>query len=152
MAAATPAARASSTSGQAGLHVLLPLGATIDHDDAKELAEVLARVVAIELPEIATVARPIASRGDRVYVDFLQNGRGKLIAAPLSVRPRAGAPVSMPLTWSRITRRLDPARFTIRSAPRELARHGDPLRPVLGRGFDLEALLEALGRRLRDAR
>ena len=58
--------------------------------DASSLGEVLARVVCGELPEIATVARPIAARGGKVYVDFLQNGRGKLIAAPLSVRPRAG--------------------------------------------------------------
>jgi bifunctional non-homologous end joining protein LigD len=136
------------TSGQDGLHVMLPLGATLDHDGARGLAEVLARTAAAELPEIATVTRPVAARGDRVYVDYLQNGRGKLIAAPFSVRPRPHAPVSMPLTWSQVTSRLDPARFTIATAPRRIGRRGDPFRAVLGPPVDAVGLLEALAERL----
>jgi bifunctional non-homologous end joining protein LigD len=136
------------TSGQAGLHVLVPLGATIDHDDARDLGEVLARVLQTELPEIATIARPLASRGDRVYLDYLQNGRGKLIAAPFSVRPRPGAPVSLPLDWARVNRRLDPSRFTIKTAIAELERHGDPLADVLAEPIDVAEFLSALAERL----
>jgi bifunctional non-homologous end joining protein LigD len=136
------------TSGQDGLHVLVPLAARLDHAHARALGEVLARVVCAELPEIATVVRPVAARGGRVYVDFLQNGRGKLIAGPLSVRPRAGAPVSMPLAWSRITRRLDPARFTLRTAPALLRRGGDPCAPVLAGRTDVARVLAALEARL----
>lgn len=136
------------TSGQDGLHVMLPLGGQLDHAHAKGLAEVLARTVCCELPATATVARPLAARGDKVYVDFLQNGRGKLIAAPFSVRPRRGAPVSMPLSWSQVTARLDPARFTLRTALAMLRRRGDPLRGVLDEPVAVEALLEALSRRL----
>jgi bifunctional non-homologous end joining protein LigD len=142
------AAHFLKTSGQDGLHVMVPLAGALDHDDAKRLAEVLARVVCAELPEIATIARPLAARADRVYVDFLQNGRGKLIAAPLSVRPRPGAPVSMPLRWSQLGSRLDPARFTIRTAVRALEQRGDPFAGVLGPGVDVEGLLGALVRRL----
>ena len=94
------------------------------------------------------MTRPIAARGDKVYVDFLQNGRGKLIAAPLSVRPRPEAPVSMPLTWTRVNARLEPARWNITTAPRQLAKHGDPFAGVLGPGIDVEALLAALLARL----
>jgi bifunctional non-homologous end joining protein LigD len=136
------------TSGQAGIHVMLPLGAAYTHEQSRALAEAIARTVCAELPELATITRPVAARGDKVYVDFLQNGRGKLIAAPFSVRPRPGAPVSMPLRWSEVTRRLAPERFTIRSAPARLARRGDPLRGVLGPGIDALRLLEALARRL----
>jgi bifunctional non-homologous end joining protein LigD len=138
----------AKTSGQDGLHVLLPLGGRLDHEEAKTLGEVLARVVCAELPEIATVTRPVAARGDRVYLDYLQNGRGKLIAAPLSVRPRPGAPVSTPLAWTRVTARLDPARHTIATVPKLLERHGDPMIGVLGEPIDVEALLSALSERL----
>ncbi len=141
----------AKTSGQDGLHVLLPLGRQLDHEDARRLAEVLARVLCAECPEIATVARPLAARGDRVYVDFLQNGRGKLIASPFSVRPRAGAPISMPLTWRQVTARLDPVRWNIRTGLRRLAREGDPLREVLGEGVDVDGLLAALAERLERA-
>jgi bifunctional non-homologous end joining protein LigD len=136
------------TSGQDGLHVLLPLGAQLDHDDARSLAEVLARAVCAELPELATIARPLAARGGKVYLDYLQNGRGKLIAAPLSVRPRAGAPVSMPLRFSQLGARLDPERFTIRTAPRLLARGGDPCAGVLEERIDVAGVLGGLEQRL----
>jgi bifunctional non-homologous end joining protein LigD len=126
----------------------VPLGASLDHNDARALAEALARVVCAELPEIATIVRPVAARGGKVYVDYLQNGRGKLIAAPFSVRPRGGAPVSMPLAWSRVGARLDPARFTIRSAPELLKRSGDPLAGVLSERIDVVHLLDSLTDRL----
>jgi bifunctional non-homologous end joining protein LigD len=142
------AAHFVKTSGQDGLHVMLPLAASIDHDDARTLAEVLARTVVAELPDISTVVRPVAARGDRVYVDYLQNGRGKLIAAPFSVRPRPGAPVSTPLVWSQVTARLDPARWNIRTTPARMRKHGDPFAGVLGASVDVEALLGALGSRL----
>jgi bifunctional non-homologous end joining protein LigD len=138
----------AKTSGQDGLHVMVPLGATLEHDDARALGEVLARAVVAELPEIATVTRPVAARGDKVYVDYGQNGRGRLIAAPFSVRPRAGAPVSTPLAWSQVTARLDPARFTIKTAIPQMRRRGDSLRPVLDEPVDVHALLQALTERL----
>ena len=128
--------------------MLLPLGALLTHDEARSLAEAIARTLVAELPELATVTRPVAARGDKVYVDFLQNDRGKLIAAPFSVRPRAGAPVSMPLAWAEVTRRLAPGRFDIRSAFARLEKRGDPLRPVLGPGIDAVRLLEGLALRL----
>ena len=139
------------TSGQDGLHVMLPLGRTLDHRDATALAEVLARVVASELPEIATVTRPVAARGDKVYVDFLQNGRGKLIAGPFSVRPRPGAPASMPLTWPQVSARLDPARWNIRSIPGQMRKRGDPMAGLLGEPVDVAHLLARLAERLERA-
>jgi bifunctional non-homologous end joining protein LigD len=135
------------TSGQTGLHILLPLGAQLDHDGARGLAEALARVVVNELPEISTIARPIAARGDKVYIDYLQNGRGRLIAAPFSVRPKRGAPVSTPLTWGQVTRRLDPTRWNIKTVLRRMKSHGDPLAGVLTEKLDAQALLDALARR-----
>ncbi len=136
------------TSGQDGLHVLLPLAGVLDHADARRLAELLARVVCAEHPALATVARPLAARGQRVYVDALQNGRGKLIASPLSVRPRPGAPVSMPLTPRQLNARLDPGRFTIATAVARLRRGGDPMAGVLGDPVQVDELLEALLERL----
>lgn len=134
------------TSGQAGLHVLLPLSGRLDHPQAKMLGEVLARVAVAELPEVATVARPLRERAGRVYVDFLQNGRGKTIAAPFCARPVDGAPVSMPLRWSQVNARLDPRRFTIRTAPRIARDSGDPLAPILDDLVDVAALAAAVER------
>ncbi|MDX2166935.1 MAG: DNA ligase D [Deltaproteobacteria bacterium] len=137
------------TSGQDGLHIMLPLGAQLTHDEAKTFGEVLARLVVAELPQIATVARALGSRGGKVYVDFLQNGSGKLIAAPYSVRPRPGATVSTPLAWKELTARLDPARFTIKTVPPRYAKLGDPLLPIFDTPVDVGALLGELQNRHR---
>ena len=137
------------TSGQEGLHVLVPLGATLTHAEARTFAEVLARIVVEERPEIATVARAVGARQGKVYVDFLQNGFGKTIVAPLSVRPRPGAPVSTPLAWQHLSARVDPVHFTIRTVPKRLRRGDDPMRAVLELRTDVRAALAALSARVR---
>ena len=92
---------------------------------------------------------PVAGRGDKVYVDFLQNGRGKLIAAPLCVRPRPGAPVSMPLTWREVTPRLAPgALHHPDGASRGSSVAAIRCASVLGPGIDAVRLLDGLARRL----
>jgi bifunctional non-homologous end joining protein LigD len=136
------------TSGATGLHILLPLGARYTHEQTRTLARLLAMLVVQAVPDIATVARPLAARGGKVYVDFGQNGHGQTIVAPYSVRPLPGAPVSCPLDWAEVTARLDPARFTIRTVPRRFAKRKDPLLPVLGSGIDLAAALARMEGRL----
>ena len=140
----------AKTTGQKGLHVLVPLGGQLTHAQARTLGELLARAIEREHPDIATTARAIGARGGRVYLDYLQNGAGKTIAAPYAVRPRPGAPVSTPLRWSEVDGKLDPSRFTIRTVPARVRRlERDPLRPVLSEKPELLRALERLTQRLR---
>jgi bifunctional non-homologous end joining protein LigD len=137
------------TSGATGMHVLLPLGGLFTHDQSRQLAELIARVIVAELPEVVTVVRSVADREGRVYLDYLQNGHGKLLVAPFSVRPRPGAPVSTPLAWREVGARLDPARHNLRTVPARLKRmKRDPLRAVLDRKPDLARALELLAARV----
>jgi bifunctional non-homologous end joining protein LigD len=140
----------AKTSGQEGLHVLIPLAQALTHAEARAFAEVLARVVAAARPDIATVARPLTERGGKVYVDFLQNGFGKTIVAPFSVRPRPGAPVSTPLAWREVNARLEPQRLNIDTVPQRFRRRADPMRAVLGPGADIGKALERLSEQLHD--
>jgi bifunctional non-homologous end joining protein LigD len=133
------------TSGATGLHIVLPLAARYSYDETRTFARLLATLAVEALPAIATIARMIHTRDGKVYVDFGQNGRGQTIVAPFSVRPLPGAPVSWPLRWAEVTPRLDPRRFTIRTAPEQLAA-GDPMAPLLGEGIDIAAALGRLPR------
>ena len=139
------------TTGQRGLHVLVPLGGQLTHAQSRSLAELLARAVEAELPDVSTTARAVGTRGGRVYLDFLQNGLGKTIAAPYTVRPQPGAPVSVPLRWSEVDARLDPARFTLRNVPARARKGPDPLLPLLEGKPDLLPALERLHARLSPA-
>ncbi len=137
------------TSGSTGLHVLIPLGRQVTYEQSRTLGGLLARVIAAELPEIATVTRQVQKRDGKVYLDYVQNGHGRLLVAPFSARPLPGAPVSMPLAWSEVTPKLDIRKFTIVNAPARMKKlKDDPLRAVLEGKPDLVSALEKLHARL----
>src|SRR5437667_3405037 len=137
------------TSGSTGLHVLIPLGRQVTYEQSRTLGGLLARVIAVELPDIATVTRQVQKRGGKVYLDYVQNGHGRLLVAPFSVRPLPGAPVSMPLKWTEVTPKLDIRKFTIKTAPTRMTKlQADPLRSVLELKPDLVHALEQLNDRL----
>jgi bifunctional non-homologous end joining protein LigD len=133
------------TSGSSGLHLLIPLGKQCTHEQAKLLAELLARAIVKAAPDIATVERMPHKREGKVYVDFLQNGHGKLLVAPYSVRPLPGATVSAPLEWKEVTNKLDLKNFTIATMPARLKQMSrDPLELVLQLRPDLVTALGKL--------
>lgn len=139
----------AKTTGSSGLHVLVPTGGALTHEQCKTFAELLARVIVTRNEKIATVIRLPKMREGKVYVDFLQNGHGKLLVAPFSARALPGAPVSMPLEWDEVREGLTPRQFTIKNAiPRLAAQKQDPLRGVLQLKPDLLAALGKLGERL----
>ena len=135
------------SSGSSGLHLLVPLGRQCTHEQSRSLGELLARCLVGRLPEIATIVRQVSRRDGRVYVDYLQNGSGKLIVAPFSARPLPGAPVSVPLAWREVTPKLDIRKHTIRTVPGRMRKLGcDPLAEVLELSPDLGGALERLMR------
>ncbi len=137
------------TSGKTGMHLLVPLGRRFNHEQSKLLGELLARVAVAEMSEIATVVRSPSGRGERVYIDFVQNGRGRLLVAPYSARPMPGGTVSAPLRWREVNSKLDLHKFTLKTLPRRVKRmKQDPCVQVLDDAPDLEAALAKLGERL----
>ena len=138
------------TSGSTGLHLFVPLGRQCTHEQSRSLGELLARCLVGRLPEIATITRQVSRRDGRVYVDYLQNGSGKLVVAPFSARPLPGAPVSVPLGWREVTKSLDIRQHTIKTVPERMRKlKKDPLAEVLEATPDLVAALEALMEELR---
>ena len=133
------------TSGSTGLHVLVPLGRQVTYEQSRNIGYLLALMAVRELEGIATVARLPSQREGKVYVDFLQNGHGRLIVAPLCVRPLPGAPVSAPLEWDEVDEGLSIADYTIATVPERMAARGDPMREVLEVRPDLGGSLGRLG-------
>jgi bifunctional non-homologous end joining protein LigD len=119
------------TSGQAGLHVFVPLGPGIGYDTSRAMCDLLGRLIVDRHPDSATMERIVGRRGARVYVDTGQTGPSRTIVAPYSVRAYAGATVSTPLFWDEVTIGLDPRQFSIRSVPARVAEVGDPMAKLL---------------------
>jgi bifunctional non-homologous end joining protein LigD len=135
------------TTGKTGLHIMLPLGRQCTYEQSRMLGELLARCVLRELNDIGTITRHVTKRGDKVYLDYLQNRHGQTIVTPLSARPLPGATVSMPLEWDEVNESLDPKAFTIRNAPERMEQFGtDPVLGVLDMKPDLVDILDQLAR------
>jgi bifunctional non-homologous end joining protein LigD len=122
------------TSGGSGLHVVIPLKNHYGFDAVRQFAEIVARRVAAELPDLTTLERTISKRPKTsVYLDWVQVGRGKTVVPPYVVRARDKAPVSMPLDWSEVEdlrkKRGSPeaviAQWTIKNAKKRLETVGD---------------------------
>jgi len=117
---------AVKTSGASGIHIVLPLPPRTSYETSADLAQRLAEAVVAANPERATVERGVKARPKRsIYVDALQNARGKSMAAPYSVRARPAASVSAPLRERELTGRLRIDAFTIGTMPARLKRAGD---------------------------
>ena len=135
------------TTGKTGLHIMLPLGRQCTYEQSRTLGELIARLLLKDVGSIATITRHITKRGDKVYLDYLQNRHGQLIVAPFSVRPLPRATVSMPLLWDEVNESLDPRTFTIRNAVERMERLGrDPVLPSRDETPDLPAVLERLAK------
>lgn len=115
------------TSGSSGLHIYMPLKPKNDYERVAEFARLFATEVAQRAPKIATVERSIAKRAaTQVYVDWMQNARGKSLASVFTARAKPKATVSMPLTWKQISDGVKITDFTITNVPELLEKKGDP--------------------------
>lgn len=134
---------AVKTSGSTGMHVVLPLPARTSYDTSVRLASMIAGVAVRLRPELATVERSIHGRpAGSIYVDAMQNARGKSAASAYSVRARAGATVSAPVEPGELTGRLRMSAFTTRTMPARIARKGD----IWGRALATRPTARALTR------
>jgi bifunctional non-homologous end joining protein LigD len=130
------------TSGSTGMHIYIPFGAKYDYEDSKEFGRVIARLVHKELPKFTSIERKVSDRSGKMYIDFLQNRPQATVAGPYSLRPKHGAPVSMPLHWEEVKKGLQIRSFTIFNAVDRLKEVGDIFKPVMGKGIDLNKVLK----------
>lgn len=92
------------TSGGKGLHVVVPFTRGPSWEDAHAFAEAFtARLLEAHPGKLVDVASK-AARPGRIYVDYQRNARGATTVAPWSTRAREGAPVSVPVPWTRAGR------------------------------------------------
>ncbi len=114
------------TSGSSGIHIYLPLKPTNEYEGVAEFSRLLASEIARRVPKMATVERTIAKRNsDQVYVDWMQNARGKSLAAVFTARAKPKATVSMPLSWKQIEQGVNISDFTVKNVPALLKKKGD---------------------------
>jgi len=137
------------TSGSTGIHIYIPLGAGYDYDQSKQLAELVVTLVNHQLPDLTSIERSPSKRKGKIYLDYLQNRETQTAAAPYSLRPKPGVPVSTPLDWSELKKGLTPTTYNARNIFDRLKVEGDLFKPVLGKGINLEKVLSKLAAQMK---
>jgi bifunctional non-homologous end joining protein LigD len=121
-----------NTTGSRGLHVYVPIVRGPDQKAVWTLAKALAIELAARNPSLMTAEYQVAKRPKgRVLVDYNQNAWGRTLASIYSVRPRPRAPVSTPVTWKEIEKRIQIEDFRLDNARQRFAKVGDLWKPLL---------------------
>lgn len=132
------------TSGKTGIHIFIPMGGKYTYEQVKNFVHLLVIEVNKRQPKLTSLERMPAKRKHRVYLDYLQNNEGQTLAAVYSVRPTKDASVSTPLKWEEVTETLKPSDFTIKNMNERMRKVGDLWEPVLGKGVDIQKVLEKM--------
>ena len=111
------------TSGGRGVHVFAPIVGA-DFIEARHATIAIGRELARRLPEQVTVNWWKEERGERVFVDFNQMARDRLMTSAYSIRPTPRGLVSAPLDWAELPD-VQPSDFTLLTMPQRFATVGD---------------------------
>jgi DNA ligase D len=130
------------TSGGRGLHIFVPIEPRVTFSDMRNAALAVGREVERRAPGLVTTAWWKEERPTAIFIDYNQNARDRTIASAWSVRPRAIAPVSTPVTWEDLQAGVNPTDFTVRTAPDYYADRGDPWQEFDAVRYDLQPLLD----------
>lgn len=133
------------TTGGDGMHIYIPVETRYTYAQTRSFAEILARWVTAERPDLFTTPRTVAAREKgKVYFDWMQNAEGKTISAPYVLRAYPGAPVATPLKWEEVRAGLKPTQFHIGNVLRRFERVGDLFTGVLNKPQQMESALDRL--------
>lgn len=135
------------TSGASGMHVYVPMGKKYEYEEVKDFAHLVCILAQKQLPTLTSLERSLAKRNKKhIYLDYLQNRRGQTISSVYCLRPKTGAPVSMPLKWTEVKKGLSPKEFNIYNALKRVKQKGDLFSGVLGKGIDMEKCIDRLNK------
>jgi bifunctional non-homologous end joining protein LigD len=120
------------TTGSRGLQVWIPVErGRYTFAATTAWVEGLSRAIGAAVPELVSWEWTKAERGGRARLDYTQNASNRTLVAPYAIRPRPGAPVSMPIRWEELDDpALRPDRWTLRTALARVAQVGDLFAPA----------------------
>jgi bifunctional non-homologous end joining protein LigD len=132
------------TSGGKGLHVFIPIKPKYTYEQSRDFSHIISQAVNAALPDITSLERMPKKREGKIYLDFLQNGKGKTMACAYSLRPREGATASTPLDWDELDSKFDLKNYNIKSLPLRVKKKGDLWANFFKDAVDLKELLDKL--------
>jgi bifunctional non-homologous end joining protein LigD len=116
------------------------------YQDIRKLSHFISTFLVEKRPDLFTVERLKKNRGEKLYIDYVQQAPGKTLPAPYTVRARMIPTVSTPVTWEEVEWGFLPEDFTIENIPERLKEKGDLFFPLYeGEKESLDEVLEFIG-------
>jgi bifunctional non-homologous end joining protein LigD len=109
------------TTGGKGLHVVVPIRATLDWEQAKGFTKAIADLMARTFPDRFLAVMSKSQRKGKIFIDYLRNASGATAIAPYSLRARANAPVATPIGWDELSKDVRFDHFNLRTVPPRLS-------------------------------
>lgn len=108
------------TTGGKGLHIVTPIQRTVEWEEAKGFAKMVADHLVSTIPQRFTANMSKRARKEKIFIDYLRNARGATAIAAFSTRAKPGAPVSVPIAWEELSEKLPSDHFTVANLPARL--------------------------------
>ena len=109
------------TTGGKGLHVVVPIIPEQNWEQMKFFSKLIAQSIVREAPDRYTAVMSKSKRKEKIFIDYLRNGRTATAICAYSTRARPGAPVSVPLRWEELKADVRGDYFTIWNVTDRLA-------------------------------
>lgn len=132
------------TSGGSGMHIYVPTKAQYTYEQVRQFTKLIQLIIHSKLPKITSFERMPQNRKGKVYLDYLQNARGKNMITPYSLRPKPEASVSTPLGWDEVKEGIRPTDFTLANIIKRLNEKGDLWNGMFELGFDMRDTIAKL--------
>src|SRR5262249_32497899 len=99
-------------SGGKGIHVVVPVTGA-DWDMTNRVTARIDAAMTADSPQRYLAKMTKSLRRGKIFIDYFRNSREATSVAAYSTRARAGAPISMPLSWETLARTTAGNQFTV---------------------------------------
>ena len=132
------------TSGSRGLHIYVPVQQKYTYPQVQNFVKIFEKHIHNQYKDLTSFERSPSKRKGKIYLDYLQNAKGKTMSSVYSLRPRPGAPVSAPVHWDEVKRGLTPDKFNLQNMRERLKKEGDLWNGIFDNRVDLGNIVEIM--------
>ncbi|MFP4061126.1 MAG: DNA ligase D [Bacteroidales bacterium] len=129
------------TSGSRGIHIFVPVIPKYSYEQVQNFVKLIESHIHKKFRNITSFERSPSKRKGKIYLDYLQNGKGKTMSSVYSIRPRPGATISTPIEWDELNKNLDPRQFHLGNIRERLAKTGDVWKGFFEQRINIEKVL-----------
>jgi bifunctional non-homologous end joining protein LigD len=110
------------TTGGKGLHIVVPIKRQFDWDTVKSFAQSFTESIVMTNPKLYLSTMAKSKRVGKIFIDYFRNTRGATAVAAYSTRAQKGAPISTPLAWSELNKKIRSDQYNISNIFKRLSR------------------------------